>query len=104
MSPHVSVPEAELPEVGGGLCLHKTGRIPSDDFGVRMQTYRVRGSDAGAREGHECPCSSLLYWMAARFGMETIVAEVRQRAGIAGVSPCCSHEFGRCRSDRAIEP
>ena len=55
-----------------------------------MQTYRVLGSDAGTREGHECLCSSLLHWMAARFGMETIVAEVRQRAGMACISPCCS--------------
>ena len=34
---------------------------PSDDFGVQMQTYRVPGSDAGAREGHECLCTGLLW-------------------------------------------
>ena len=39
--------------------------------------------------------------MAAQFEMETIVVEVRQRAGIAGVSPCGSREFGRCRSGGA---
>ena len=38
--------------------MHGTGRIPSDDFGVQMQTYRVPGSDAGAREGHACLCSA----------------------------------------------
>ena len=58
-------------------CLSGTRRIPSDDFGVQVQTHGVPGCDAGAGEGHECPCSSLLYCMAARFGMETFFVEVR---------------------------
>ena len=78
VSPHAVVSEGELPEVGVDYCLSGTGRIPSDDFGVQVQTHGVPGCDAGAGEGHECLCSSLLYWVAARFGMETIVVEVRQ--------------------------
>ena len=54
------------------------GRIPSDDFVVQVQTHGVPGCDAGSGEGHVCLCSSLLYWVAARSGMETIVFEVRQ--------------------------
>ena len=46
-------------------------------FGVQVQAHLVLGCDTGAREGHECLCSGLLYWMAARIGMETIVVEVR---------------------------
>ena len=36
------------------------------------------GCDAGSGEGHECLCSSLLYSVAARSGMELIVVDVRQ--------------------------
>ena len=60
MSPHVSGPEGELPEVGGDYCLHGTGRIPGDDFGVQIQTYWMPGNDPGARERHECVCPGLL--------------------------------------------
>ena len=42
-----------------------------------MKTYWMPGSDTGAREGHECLRPDLLCWMAALFGMETIVGEVR---------------------------
>ena len=44
-----------------------------------MHMHGVPGSYAGAGQGHECLCSGLLEWMAARFGMKTIVVvEVRQ--------------------------
>ena len=76
-SPHAIVSEGELPEVGVDYG-YLGRRIPSDDFGVQVQTHWVPGCDAGAGEGHECLCSSLLYWMAAGFRIETIVVEVRQ--------------------------
>ena len=81
MSPHVSALEGEMPEVGVDYPYMGTEGSQVTIFGVHMQTYGVPGSDAGARKGHECLCSSLLYWMAARFGMETIAAEVRQPWG-----------------------
>ena len=57
------------------LRLSSARRIPSDN--LQVQAHGVLGCDTGTREGHECLCSSLLYRMAARIGMETIVVEVR---------------------------
>ena len=96
VSPHVSVPEGELPEVGVDYAYMGPEGSQVTISERTPQTHGVPRSDACAREGHECQCSSLLYWMAARFGMETIAAEVRQRAGVAGVTPCCSRGVGRC--------
>ena len=66
MSPHVSGPQGELPEIGVDYACIKPGRIPSDDFGVH-------GSDAAAREGHECLCSGLLYGVASRLGWKRLL-------------------------------
>ena len=77
VSPHMIPPEGELPDIRRRLCLHGTRRIPSDDFGVQVQKDWVPGCERGAREERECQCFCLLCWMVARFGMETIVAEVR---------------------------
>ena len=54
MSPHVSVPEGEMPEVGVDYPYMGTEGSQVTIFGVHMQTYGVPGSDAGARKGHEC--------------------------------------------------
>ena len=50
-----------------------TGRIPSDDFGVQVQTHVLPGCDAGAGEGHECLCSSLLSWMLRGLGWKRLL-------------------------------
>ena len=54
MCQHVIVPEGVLTEVGVGYAPHETGRNPKLRFGVHIQTFWVLGSDAGAREVHEC--------------------------------------------------
>ena len=67
----------DVTDKGHALWLSWARRIPSDNFGVQVQAHWVPGCDTGTRKGHECLCSGLLYWMAARIGMETIVVEVR---------------------------
>ena len=54
------------------LKLESTMPIWDRNFGVQVQTHRVPGCDTGAGEGHECLCSSLLFWMVARLGMEQL--------------------------------
>ena len=79
MSPHVSVPEGELPEVGVDHA-----HVGPEGHQVMIlvckckRTGCLAATQVPEKGMNECPCSSLLHWMAARFGMETIVAEVPQ--------------------------
>ena len=75
VSPHAIVSDGELPEVGvDNAYLGPEG----SQVTILVCKCKRTGCLAATREGHECLCSSLLYWMAARIGMETIVVEVRQ--------------------------
>ena len=77
-SQHAVVSEGELPEVGVDYAYHgPEGSQVTILVCKCKRTGCLPGCDTGTREGHECLCSSLLYWMAARIGMETIVVEVR---------------------------
>ena len=69
-SPHAVVSEGELPEVGVDYAY-------LGPEGSQVTILVCKCTIAGEK-GIECLCSSLLYWMVARFGMETIVVEVRQ--------------------------
>ena len=76
-SPHAVASEGELPEVGVDYAyLGPEGSQVTILVCKRKRTF-VPGCDTVASEGHACLCSSLLYWMAVRNGMETIVVEVR---------------------------
>ena len=77
MSPHVIAPEGELPEVGVDFACMGPEGSQETILVCNCKTDRVLGCDTGAGEGRECLFFGLLCWMAARFGMETIVAEVR---------------------------
>ena len=99
VSSHVSVLEGELPEVGVDAAYMG---LEGSQVTILVCKCKRTGCLAatGAREGHG---PGVLCWMAARLGWKRLLRSGK-RMGIAGVSPCCSREFGRCRSDRASEP
>ena len=65
MQPVVSI-VSKVEDVHLHTRLFPKERLPSDDFGVQVQTHGLPGCDASAGEGHECLCSSHLYWMGLR--------------------------------------
>ena len=90
VSPHVSVLEGELPGVGVDYAYMGPEGSDVTIFVCKSKRTGCLAATQVPKKGHACPCSGLVSRMAARFGMETIVVEVRQRAGVASVSPWCS--------------
>ena len=76
-SPHAVVSEGELPEVGVDHAYLGPEGSQVTILECKCKRTGCLAATQVAGAGHECLCSSLLYWMAARIGMETIVVEVR---------------------------
>ena len=61
-------------------------RIPSDKFGVQVQTHWVPGCDTGAGEGHECLCSTFFTgWLPGLGWKRLLLRSDNERALLASL-------------------
>ena len=77
MSPHVSVPEGELPEVGVDYAYMGLEGSQVTILVCKCKRTGCLAATQVPEKGMDASCPGLLCRMAARIGMETIVVEVR---------------------------